>query len=249
MHSRETVDRVLALCVPGVTTRAVADLTGVPYSTIAYWRRGARRAGPDRCGPCPRCTDAALATSYPYLLGMYLGDGHISMGRRGTQFLSIYCADAWPGVMAEVDSAMGAALGTSVNHVHKQGCVQVKSCSKHWTCLFPQHGPGKKHTRAIVLEPWQQEIVDKHPGPFLRGLFHSDGCRITNWTVRTVAGSPRRYEYPRWFFANESDDILDLCAASLDRLAIAHRRPRRNTISVARRESVAIMDEVVGPKH
>jgi hypothetical protein len=25
---------------------------------------------------------------------------------------------------------------------------------------FPQHGPGRKHERPIVLEPWQLEIVD-----------------------------------------------------------------------------------------
>ncbi len=105
-----------------------------------------------------------------------------------------------------------------------------------------------KHTRPIELEPWQQEVVDREPERFLRGLFHSDGCRLTNWTRRTVAGVSKRYEYPRWFFSNESTDILDLCAASLDRLGIAHRRPRYNTISVARREAVAVMDEVVGPK-
>jgi hypothetical protein len=159
------VDKVFALCVPGVTTRDVARRTDIPESTIAKWRRGDRRGAPDRIGPCPRCTDAPMSKSYAYLLGAYLGDGHITRGRRGTQFLSIYCADDWPGVMAEVDAAMAEALGTSVCHVQRQGCVQVKACSKHWTCLFPQHGPGMKHTRPIVLEPWQQEIVDQEPEP------------------------------------------------------------------------------------
>ncbi len=54
--------------------------------------------------------------------------------------------------------------------------------------MFPQDGPGKKHERPIALEPWQQEIVDAHPWEFIRGLIHSDGCRITNWTTRLVAG-------------------------------------------------------------
>ena len=132
--------------------------------------------------------------------------------------------------------------------VARQGCTQVKSLSKHWSCLFPQHGPGKKHTRPIVLESSQQEIVDERPGPFLRGLFHSDGCRITNWTTREVRGERRRYEYPRYFFSNESTDILGLCSAALHRMGVAHRFPRWNTISVARREAVAALDEVVGPK-
>jgi hypothetical protein len=87
-----------------------------------------------------------------------------------------------------------------------------------------------------------------HPGPFLRGLFHSDGSRITNWTQRLVAGQLKRYEYPRYLFCNKSTDILDLCCASLDRLGIAHRRPRWDHVSVARGEAVAALDRWVGPK-
>ncbi|MHA6623014.1 hypothetical protein ACU436_38460 [Pseudonocardia sp. DLS-67] len=105
-----------------------------------------------------------------------------------------------------------------------------------------------KHTRSIVLEPWQDELVDQHTGAFLRGLFHSDGCRITNWAPRKSAGDARRYEYPRYFFTNKSEDILALCSVSLDLLGVAHRFPRPDTISVARREAVAALDVVVGPK-
>ncbi len=61
---------------------------------------------------------------------------------------------------------------------------------------LPQHGPGKKHERRIVLESWQQAVVDAHPWAFVRGLVHSDGCRITNWTTRVVNGERKRYEYP-----------------------------------------------------
>jgi hypothetical protein len=46
-------------------------------------------------------------------------------------------------------------------------------------------------------EPWQQEIVAEYPELFLRGLFNSDGCRVANWTSRTVGGARKRYEYPR----------------------------------------------------
>lgn len=150
--------------------------------------------------------------------------------------------------MAEVDTAMHAALDSSVFHVQRQGCVEVRSCSSHWTCLFPQHGPGLKHTRPIVLEPWQQDVVDEHTGPFLRGLLHSDGCRITNWTRRPLAGEMERHEYPRYFFSTTSTDILDLCAAGLERLGIAHIRPRVDAISVARRQAGAALDVLVGPE-
>ncbi|MFP5334203.1 MAG: hypothetical protein ACLGIV_02725 [Actinomycetes bacterium] len=39
-----------------------------------------------------------------------------------------------------------------------------------------------------MLEHWQREIVEQHPGPFLRGLFHSDGCRVTDWTRSRLTG-------------------------------------------------------------
>jgi hypothetical protein len=114
--------------------------------------------------------------------------------------------------------------------------------------VFPQHGPGRKHERQISLHDWQEQIVIEHSGPLLRGLFHSDGCRITNWTVRPVAGRQKRYEYTRYMFSNESADIRRICTAALDRLGARWTQPRSNLISVARRESVALLDRHVGPK-
>jgi hypothetical protein len=38
----------------------------------------------------------------------------------------------------------------------------VNAYSKHWPCLFPQHGPGVEHKRSIELVPWQQRIVDRY---------------------------------------------------------------------------------------
>ena len=81
------------------------------------------------------------------------------------------------------------------------GCVVVQSHWKHWPCLFPQHGPGRKHERPIVLEDWQRAVIEAHPGAFLRGLFHSDGSRVRNWATRVVAGERKRYDYPRWQFS------------------------------------------------
>jgi hypothetical protein len=118
----------------------------------------------------------------------------------------------------------------------------------HWTCLFPQHGPGRKHERPIVLEGWQREVVAAHPAAFLRGLFHSDGCRVRNWARRPVAGVPKRYDYPRWQFTNVSDDIRGLCCWALDLLDIPWRRSNAKTISVSRRAAVARLDELIGAK-
>ena len=139
--------------------------------------------------------------------------------------------------------------GAKTGRVQRTGCIEVKSYSEHWVCLFPQHGPGRKHERPIVLEDWQKLVLGAHPKEFMRGLIHSDGCRVTNWTTRMVAGVKKRYEYPRYHFTNESGDIRDLFTDTLDALGIEWRYNDRNTISIARRESVAALDAFVGPKY
>ena len=64
-----------------------------------------------------------------------------------------------------------------------------------------------------------------------------------------LADGDHWYEYARYIFTNESRDILRLCGETLDQLEVAWRFSRRNAISVARREAVARLDEVVGPKY
>ncbi len=83
----------------------------------------------------------------------------------------------------------------------------------------------------------------REPGRFVRGLFHSDGCRVVNQV--TVRG--RVYRYPRYFFGNESREILALCGEALNLLGVG--RPNRgNSLSVARREAVSTLDDCVGLK-
>jgi hypothetical protein len=251
VHPPETVAEARRLYDSGLRIQDVARAMRLPQRTVHHWCRGTRRSGRTRrdLTTCPRCTASPLDRErYAYLLGMYLGDGHITQSLRSHR-LWIFCADAWPGVIAEVVHAMGTVLtSSSVSTVRRTGCVAVASYSKHWTCLFPQHGPGMKYQRAIVLEPWQEQIVREHSAAFVRGLFHSDGCRTVNRTRAVVNGAEKVYEYPRWMFSNRSEDIHRLCEAALDRLGIAHRRSRADTISVARRDAVALMDRLVGPK-
>ena len=123
--------------------------------------------------------------------------------------------------------------------------IRIEARWKHWPCVFPQHGPGRKHLRKIELEPWQWEIVAKYPQQLLRGLFHSDGCRAHNW-ARKPGG--KRYDYARYMFSNESEDILSILTQTLDLLGIPWRQPRRNVIAVSRKEGVAALDGFVGPK-
>jgi hypothetical protein len=203
--------------------------------------------------PCPRCSGIFTGPDrfvYAYLFGMYLGDGSLSLMKRGVYRLRVSCADDYPGVMAEVSEAVADIRnGGAVCRAQRVGCTDVIAYWKHWPCLFPQHGPGRKHERRIELADWQRELVEQDPGRFLRGLFHSDGCRITNWTAKEVNGERRLYEYPRYFFKNTSADILALCGWALDLLQIEWRRPGPTTLSVARRSAVAALDTHVGPKY
>jgi hypothetical protein len=252
MHDRRTVDAVLALFRGGMPMHAIATRLDLPSTTVWHWCRDRHEetvSARSRRDRCPPCHGVALDESqYAYLLGQYLGDGHITVGRRGVASLSIACSDDWPGVRAEVEHAMAAVMPTSsVSLVRRTGCSEVKSYSTHWTCLFPQHGSGRKHDRPIVLTSWQEDVTRAHPGKLLRGLIHSDGCRITNWARPRPDG--KRYEYPRYWFCNHSTDILDLCSQALDEIGVEHRRPRWNAISVARKASVARLDEFVGPKY
>jgi hypothetical protein len=253
VHSETTVDTALEFAAAGMHATEIGRRLGVPKSTVQYWCRGGRRLAPapERCRPCPRCDGTPLpGAEYAYLLGAYLGDGHITTPTANSAVLAIYCSDDWPGVSEEVERAMRAVVPQSrVSCAARTGCHAWRSHSKHWLCLFPQHGPGAKHSRPIVLEPWQDAIAHEHPGHLLRGLFHSDGCRILNWTQKRTENGLVRYEYPRYMFSNKSEDILALCEAALDRLDIAHRRARWDMVSVARKAAIARLDEFVGPKY
>jgi hypothetical protein len=167
--------------------------------------------------------------------------------------LSLACADAWPGLIQQARQTVAAVMPSSAVFCTSKrsggACTYVQSVSKHWPCLFPQHGPGHKHERRIELDPWQEEIVAKHPGDFAHGLFHSDGCRAMNRVRRPLKDSDRWYEYPRYLFVNHSVDIHRLCGEALDRLGVAWRFSKPTTISVARRDAVARLDEFVGPKY
>lgn len=260
MYRRSTVDAALLLSSAGVLDRETALICGVSIAAVRHWRSGRRRSpnpkganpgGRQRRSLCPQCDGTALdEQAYAYLLGLYLGDGFITRGRRDVFALSVACGDDWPGLKAAAKAAMSAVMPASrVFSVQRPGCTEVKSSSKHWPCLFPQHGPGRKHQRRIALQPWQRAIVARYPGDFARGLFHSDGCRVANRVRRRLSNGDRWYVYPRYFFSNESEDILRLCGEALDLLGVRWRFSRRNMISVARREAVARLDEFVGPKY
>ena len=73
---------------------------------------------------------------------------------------------------------------------------------------------------------------------------------ITTGTTATSIDAKGKtvYTYPRYTFTNNSTDIQGIFCDACDRLDIAWTMPYWKTISIARRESVARLDEFVGPK-
>jgi hypothetical protein len=248
MYDAATRNHALERIRAGQSIRSISLNTGIGRATLRdWWVNGTERR--DTRLDCPRCCDEMpqAADAYLYLLGLYLGDGCISEAARTTA-LRISCTNDWPGLMDLCAATIEKVSGRRTYRVAARGCHEILGLWKHWPCMFPQHGHGPKHERLIVLEPWQQALVGADPRPLIRGLIHSDGCRITNWTEKRVGGTVKRYEYPRYFFNNISDDILGIFTDALDLVGIAWKRNRWNSISVARREAVAALDEFVGPK-
>lgn len=260
-HNPSIRDEALALMRSGVTNRAVAERLNVPRGTVSWWRHEDRKKRGElvKVRPsmlCPLCDGRALdRPAYAYLLGLYLGDGHIShYAKHKVPSLMISCDDAWPGLQDATEAALRTVFPHNATcRVRGKGSHNIKVYFKHLACLFPQHGPGKKHQRPIELAGWQQEIVDEHPWEFIRGLIHSDGSRITNWTEKIIGGQRKRYEYTRYFFSNASIDILRLFTNTLDKVGVDWRSANQarlvQNISVARKASVALMDAHIGPKH
>jgi hypothetical protein len=106
----------------------------------------------------------------------------------------------------------------------------------------PTARPGKKHTRPIVLEDWQQSLVRDAPMHFIRGCILSDRCYFVNRTGR--------YRYPSYEFANSSEDIADLFTAACDRIGVEYRRyrARLTRTRIYKRDSVAVLLRAVGQK-
>lgn len=222
----------------GLGAPRIARLSGIPRGTVGRWLASPARAP---ISACPRCDGRALEeAAYSYLLGVYLGDGHIVSVPKGVFRLSIFLDLRYPGIIRETEEAIVTVKKPPVGRRDKDGCAELWSYWKHWPCLFPQHGPGLKHRRPIVLAPWQEEIVQRHPEPLLRGLIHSDGCRGEN----RVSGR----SYPRYLFTNRSTDILRIFASACDRIDVRWTQSKSDTVSVARAGDTARLDRFIGPK-
>jgi len=243
MRSAEQFDAAKRLIAAGLNDCAIARQIGVPRTTVRDWRRRRAIRSTDLGAPCGVAHDFSLipAEAYCYVLGLYLGDGCISRHRRVWR-LRITLDTKYAAIIYRCREAIGTLMPGQRAGVFQRsdGCTEVGMGSKHWPCLFPQHGPGKKHLRPIRLEPWQQALIDQATEEFILGLIHSDGCR--------VVANDRGVMSIRYHFTNMSEDILGLFTAALGALNIPWTRSTKKVVSIYRKAATARLDEFVGPK-
>jgi hypothetical protein len=262
MHPEATVASVLRLRQAGLNNCEISRRTGVSRPTIRDWVNGRvphsyrppdsrTPQGSDRCRQCGG-DDHGLddfGADYVHLLGLYLGDGAISAHRRQVYRLRVTLDVRYPGIVRECETVMKAVV--TRNRVSRQlrkcNCYEVHSYWKGWPCVFPQHGPGKKHSRPIFLADWQQKLAERWPEQLLKGLIQSDGCRVIN----TGRGG---WRHPRYAFSNVSTDITSIFCSACDCLGLhwtaSFPTNERAAVSiyVSRKADVAKLDEFVGSK-
>jgi hypothetical protein len=245
MRSADEFDAVKGLAAAGLNDCAIARLTGIPRRTVRdlRCRPTVRRRRGIQSEDCTFEHDFAslLPAPYGYLLGLYLGDGCISRHPRAYS-LRVTLDSKYPAIIERCRQAIDLLMpGQHAGTLRRpDGCTDVWLYSKHWPCLFPQHGPGPKHKRRIALESWQQAFVDQATEEFILGLIHSDGCR--------VVANDRGVRSIRYHFSNRSEDIIGLFTGALDQLGIHWTRSTKYIVSIYRKADTARLDEFVGPK-
>ena len=217
-----------------------------PAAPIVHAPRFDCRASPPDAAACADRRE--IGGMYVYLLGLYLGDGNLVQVRKRVWKLRVTLDQRYESIVQRCEAAIVAVSAHTAGRAHKIGCIDVYSTWKHWVCLFPQHGRGPKHRRPIALAEWQRVLVDAYPGEFVRGLIHSDGCRALNRITHRRNGVSKTYTYPRYMFSNRSADIRQLFTEACAAIGVESRPNNWFSISVARKRSVAILEEVVGPK-
>ena len=231
----------------GYNATQISRCIGVPRRTVHDWvhlRTPRRGAASNRCASCGHAVHgfADLPVGYTYLLGVYLGDGCITALPRGVFKLRVSLDAQYPGIVAEVARAIHSVMPrNAVGRVDYGTWVELTSHSKSWPCLFPQHGPGKKHQRPILLEDWQVTLVERWPEMLVRGLIHSDGCRFQS-TGRA------NWSHPRYVFTNFSADIRQIFEDACGLLGLHTTRARPKSVYISRKADVARMDEFIGPR-
>ncbi len=221
----------------GESVRSVAQSLGVHHSLLQYYQKQDWQKK-NLVKRTPIDVDL-WKQHYSYALGLYLGDGHISLVRK-TYRLRITLDSIYPKVINMAIESLEYLLPDNKVTVHKitnSRAINVTVFSNRLPKLFPQHGEGVKHNRDVSLKQWQINIIDHQP--FIRGLMHSDGSRY----IRTVG----KYQYASYNFTNVSHNIAATCCWALRALNVDFKIVRNGPkirVNIDKRRSVGILDSI-----
>lgn len=264
MRTYEEYKQILEYWEKGYSKKGISDTLNIPRRTVieCIQRYGSadqlESVAVEKQTPLllsilkrEREGDPIIYAAYAYILGMYLGDGNISKVRN-VHHLRITLDAKYPDIIQRCSDNLkqlfpkNAVSVAQRFHEDRLSCVDVSLYYKDLSEFFPQHGAGKKHTRPIVLEDWQQRIIDQYPLEFWRGLYHSDGSRSQN----IVYGR----DYPRYQFANVSSDIVKIYCDTCEQLGLhwTKKAPHPTTkvvlVYVSKRRDVEYLDNLIGKK-
>lgn len=179
MYNNEIIESAKKLREYGLNLSQISKELNLSRSTLREWfsENGSNKQLEDFFTRFEKSPE--VRASYYYLLGQYLGDGHISKNSR-TLKLRIFATLKYDNIINEITNAMSCVFpDNKVYQEHKKNCEAITVNSNQMNVIFPQHGEGKKHTRKIELVDWQLKYLEENSRYLARGLFHSDGCRFS----------------------------------------------------------------------
>ena len=125
-HSEADFHEAQRLCASGLSDYEVGRRLGIARTTVQNWRK---RTSPPR-GTCRVGSGRSFVVTdpvrYAYLLGAYLGDGHLCRTSANSWRLSIYCDSAYPEIRPRSRIAIRPLLR---GLIHSDGC----RASNHFT--------------------------------------------------------------------------------------------------------------------
>lgn len=191
-----------------------------------------------------------LQKAYSHILAVYLSDGYIDKmpHKKDVYRIRFFNDRKYPINTEEWRSNLNALLPKNkctTRQQEKANCDFVVCYSKYLPILFPQHGPGMKHTRKLELTDWQKKIIQKYPEQFIRGCFQSDGCIYQH--------NSGKYSYKKYNYVNKSSDIMDFFLFACECVGIKKEKylsPKRQVFVAQNfsKEDIDILEKIISIK-